>query len=394
LGAIESRPAAAGFTAEIGQGAGVARVTAAPRVARGTTEAANGIDSFCTELGRDLDNASVLLARHRHVRSDAWFDLRDRLSRDCWRVGSALHCLYEWPEPDDATADRDDLRDPRDKRLDRVARERIRWLRSGRRNPNSWTGGRYEEALASRPRRRARLITVPAELVGDLRLGLQNELTVPAEGIIELFAAADRGQRAQQYQRHFEYLDDVCAVLDLVGWAKPKQPAAIAIDLCTHRRAVISALDFAVSSLTHRLEDAEEELEPSKLKGMTEHVVALREFTEAVHRIADELQAEDADDPEQPGAPVRADDRELAALGRAVGGLREERGLTVAALAAAAKVDPERIAAIQAGQHDPDFDLLVALAEGLDVKPSTLFQRAEVEGARCPDSTSARTARQ
>jgi hypothetical protein len=40
--------------------------------------------------------------------------------------------------------------------------------------------------------------------------------------------------------------------------------------------------------------------------------------------------------------------------------------LTVAALAPAAKVDPDRIAAIEAGQHDPDFDRLVALAEGLD----------------------------
>jgi transcriptional regulator with XRE-family HTH domain len=88
-----------------------------------------------------------------------------------------------------------------------------------------------------------------------------------------------------------------------------------------------------------------------------------------------------------------ADDRELAALGRAVAGLREERGLTVAALATAAKVDPERIAAIEVGQHDPDFDLLVALADGLGVKPATLFQRAEVEGARRLDSTSERTPR-
>jgi len=40
-------------------------------------------------------------------------------------------------------------------------------------------------------------------------------------------------------------------------------------------------------------------------------------------------------------------------------------GPTLAALVPAANVEPERIAAIEAGQHDPDVDGLVALAEGL-----------------------------
>jgi hypothetical protein len=280
------------------------------------TEAANRIDEFCTELGRDVDNASALLTRHRHVHSDGWFDLRDRLSRSCWRVGSALHCLYEWTEPDDAKADRDDLRDPGDKRLGRVARERIRWLRSGRRNPNSWTGGGYEKALAARPRPRPRLITVPAELVADVRLGLQNELGVPAEAIVdEVIPRADRDHLHELFRAQLEYLDEICIVLDLVGWMTPKRSAAIAIDLRAHRRAVVSALDYAVSSLTRRGEDAEEELEPPKLEAMREHLVALQEFTDAVHRIADELEAEEGN-------------AELIALGRAVRELRDERGLT------------------------------------------------------------------
>jgi Helix-turn-helix domain len=199
------------------------------------TSAANRIDEFCTELGRDLDDASALLARHRHVGSDAWLELRDRLSHDCWCVASALHCLYEWPEPDDQNADVDDRRGPHDERLDRAARDRLRWLRSGRRNPNSWTGNPDEVGLASRRKPGAELISAPPE---------------------------------------------------------------------------------------------------------------------------------------------------LAALGRAVRGLREDRGRTLEELATAANVGPEYLAALEAGQHDPPYDVLLALADGLGVEPATLVDSAEGQGVR------------
>jgi hypothetical protein len=47
-----------------------------------------------------------------------------RLLQTCWQVGSALYCLKEWPEPDDAHADREEfpMGEPR----------------NGRRNPANW----------------------------------------------------------------------------------------------------------------------------------------------------------------------------------------------------------------------------------------------------------------
>ena len=60
-----------------------------------------------------------------------WFELGERLRADCRRVGSASHCLHEWPEPDDC-ARRRRARPPRSAepggraRRERAARVRAR----------------------------------------------------------------------------------------------------------------------------------------------------------------------------------------------------------------------------------------------------------------------------
>jgi hypothetical protein len=80
--------------------------------------------------------------------SDDWFALADRLRHDCRRVGSAWHCLREWPEPDDERADIDDLsappatgggarkRESAGEHGERAASIRAR--RAGRRNVRLW----------------------------------------------------------------------------------------------------------------------------------------------------------------------------------------------------------------------------------------------------------------
>jgi len=69
--------------------------------------------------------------------------------------------------------------------------------------------------------------------------------------------------------------------------------------------------------------------------------------------------------------------RHMRALGEAVGALRAERTLTAAALAAAAGVEPERIEALEAGELDPDYELLLALARGLGMRAATLLGHVE-----------------
>jgi len=68
---------------------------------------------------------------------------------------------------------------------------------------------------------------------------------------------------------------------------------------------------------------------------------------------------------------------DLARLGKALRALREERALTVSALAAASAVSEATISALEAGRLDPDFQLLLDIAAAIGVRPSELVSRAE-----------------
>ena len=69
------------------------------------TEAANRIEGFRKDLRLLLAQAGNLLDTEPPAGSDAWWALDKQLHQATRRVGSAIHCLFEWPEPDDATAD-------------------------------------------------------------------------------------------------------------------------------------------------------------------------------------------------------------------------------------------------------------------------------------------------
>jgi hypothetical protein len=72
------------------------------------TLAAQEIDRFLQSVRDGTGEATGLLDADPAVTSDAWFELGERLQRDCRRVGSATYCLREWSEPDDARPDVDD----------------------------------------------------------------------------------------------------------------------------------------------------------------------------------------------------------------------------------------------------------------------------------------------
>jgi hypothetical protein len=69
--------------------------------------AAQGIERFRQELRDCLEQALLLLDTDPPADSDAWFVLGESLRAPCRRLGSAVHCLREWQEPDDARADID-----------------------------------------------------------------------------------------------------------------------------------------------------------------------------------------------------------------------------------------------------------------------------------------------
>lgn len=66
-----------------------------------------------------------------------------------------------------------------------------------------------------------------------------------------------------------------------------------------------------------------------------------------------------------------------AALGRAVRELRQDRGLSIEALAGAADMHPTYLSGIERGHYNPSWDKLGALARALGVAVAELARRAE-----------------
>jgi transcriptional regulator with XRE-family HTH domain len=81
-------------------------------------------------------------------------------------------------------------------------------------------------------------------------------------------------------------------------------------------------------------------------------------------------------------APDRSTEErdQLIALGTAVRTFREQRTLNVSALAASVGVEPTAILALEAGRLDPPYDLLLSLADALDLHPAALILRVEELG--------------
>jgi hypothetical protein len=69
-------------------------------------DAAERIEDFRRALRLLMDEADRLL--EDQPPSGAWHEMAQDFEHACKRLGSATHCLHEWPEPDDATADVDD----------------------------------------------------------------------------------------------------------------------------------------------------------------------------------------------------------------------------------------------------------------------------------------------
>jgi transcriptional regulator with XRE-family HTH domain len=66
---------------------------------------------------------------------------------------------------------------------------------------------------------------------------------------------------------------------------------------------------------------------------------------------------------------------ELLRLGETIQRLREQQRLSVAELATRTGVDVQRIRELETGWFDPMYDVLIALARGLDMRLSALVPK-------------------
>jgi hypothetical protein len=107
--------------------------------------AAQELDRFAADLGGILEQAGALLAEGPATAgSDAWLLLGEELRHACRRLGSAVHCLREWPEPAEERADVDPREElPLSAGLDSLALARLPALRGGRRNTGLWQAGPF-----------------------------------------------------------------------------------------------------------------------------------------------------------------------------------------------------------------------------------------------------------
>lgn len=101
------------------------------------TAAGDSIEEFHKRLQETLTEAMSALAAP-DTTSDDWFALKDRLEGDARRLAATTYCLREWPEPDDARADVDELTSPADEGLSAQERKHREGRRVGRRNPLLW----------------------------------------------------------------------------------------------------------------------------------------------------------------------------------------------------------------------------------------------------------------
>jgi hypothetical protein len=69
--------------------------------------ASEQIGEFRRETRRMLGEAIHLIDLDSDETSETWFAISDSLQHACWRLGSAIYCLREWAETDDATFDID-----------------------------------------------------------------------------------------------------------------------------------------------------------------------------------------------------------------------------------------------------------------------------------------------
>jgi len=74
-------------------------------------------------------------------------------------------------------------------------------------------------------------------------------------------------------------------------------------------------------------------------------------------------------------------EQHLILLGQAIRSLREQRGVSVEQLARASGLRRQRVHALEAGDLDPTYEQLLALADALGLQPSALVLRAEAPAA-------------
>jgi ribosome-binding protein aMBF1 (putative translation factor) len=161
------------------------------------TLAAQEVDRFLQSVRDGIGETMSLLDADPAVGSDAWFELGERLQRDCRRVGSATYCLHEWSEPTEAHPDVDDHVNHADELLSPSEQVKRRARRVGRRNTSLWDTPAEQ---ADKDRELIALGQAVRELRSERNMS-KRELATTAGLTRSLLDAIEAGQHDPTYER-------------------------------------------------------------------------------------------------------------------------------------------------------------------------------------------------
>jgi hypothetical protein len=101
-------------------------------------------------------------------------------------------------------------------------------------------------------------LTIPAELVRTLRIGLHSELGEAASEIDAISYQPGREEYPEWYEEPLMQLDGARALLDVIGWGETQQPVAVEIDLADHYTALFGAIRGQVLIHQDMIEEADQ----------------------------------------------------------------------------------------------------------------------------------------
>lgn len=133
--------------------------------------------------------------------------------------------------------------------------------------------------------RDGRFVTVPAEIVGALREGAFAAIGKAGEAINEAAFAKGRGENAKWFHGPMTELEEMFALLDVLGWTETVSLVGVEVFLWADGRALMTAsqeaLGFAEADSGETVRRAAEQPETAcsaERGAMIEHVEVLREF--------------------------------------------------------------------------------------------------------------------
>jgi hypothetical protein len=138
-------------------------------------------------------------------------------------------------------------------------------------------------------------LTVPADVIGDVRESLFGLLGGAAEAIVQSLEQPDREYHPESFRADRRELEDALALLDLTGWDAASESRAIDVELARHGSTLKQAVDGYLPVLDDEEADADVndqrravEGKPPRKSQIVERVAGFREFAALLEqRLAD-----------------------------------------------------------------------------------------------------------